>query len=156
MSWDVIIMRFPEAIQATADLEKLTRPVDDLPLCGRAEFRAKVSVVFPGTDWSEPNWGRWRGAEGSVEFNIGSDETEALSLAMLHVRAESPVIARIVSLTASEGWKAIDTESGGFLGAPYGTGGLASWRTSRDSVVDSGGEPRAKNALPDIGEGVGE
>ncbi|MFJ4254831.1 hypothetical protein [Microbacterium sp. NPDC090003] len=103
MSWDVIIMRFPESIQTMADLEILTSPVEDLPLCGRDAFRAKVSAAFAGTDWSEPNWGRWDGPAGTVDFNIGRDEAEALSLAMLHVRAEDQVIGQIVALTESEG-----------------------------------------------------
>ena len=102
MSWDIIVLRFPESIQTTADLEAQTGPLPELPLCSVEEFHARSAEAFPGVDWTDPTWGYWRGDEGSVEFNIGSDDT--VRSAMLHVRARAPIVARILAMSDAAGW----------------------------------------------------
>ncbi|MFS0854115.1 hypothetical protein [Microbacterium sp. 179-I 3D4 NHS] len=133
MSWDVIVLRFPESIQTTADLEAQTEPLPALPLCSVEEFRASSAEAFPGVDWTEPTWGIWRGDEGSVEFNVGREDT--VSSAMLHVRAGAPIVARILAMTDAAGWKALDTQAGSLLTGPTDTSGLDSWRTWRDDAT---------------------
>lgn len=133
MSWDIILLRFPESIQTTADLEAQTEPLPELPLCSVEEFHERSARTFPGVDWTDPIWGSWRGDEGSVEFNVGRDDP--IPLATLHVRARTPIVARILALSDAAGWKALDTESGNLLTDQTDTRGLENWRTLRDSTI---------------------
>jgi hypothetical protein len=110
MSWDLTLFHFARPVTAAntiADDEPL------LPLGSLADVHERVSRHFPGTDWSDPGWGRWETEWDSIEFNLG-DEDPADCL-MLHVRAGPDVIPRIQALCRENGWHCIDCASGGFL-----------------------------------------
>lgn len=81
MSWDVLIQRFSRRY---AELSEIPADEKGAPLGPRSAVHAAVSAVFGRVDWSNPGWGRWESAFGSIDFNVGSDPARSL---MLHVRA---------------------------------------------------------------------
>lgn len=130
MSWDVLVQKFSHRYAAVAEIPMYEKGV---PLGPRTAVHSAVSAVFAGVDWSDPGWGRWHSAEGSIEFNVGSDPARSL---MLHVRADRAVVGAIVQLCHENGWQAIDCSSGEFLElAPDAGAGLAAWQTYRDHVL---------------------
>jgi hypothetical protein len=131
VSWDVSIHKFPRLYRSVADI-----PRDEVPLSlgSRAFVHELVRMEFPGTDWSDPAWGQWSSADGSIDFNLGSDDP-ATGL-MLHVRANTNVIAAIVRLCLQNGWQGIDCSSGEFLEQSEDPArGLVSWTAYRDQVI---------------------
>jgi hypothetical protein len=105
MSWDVCVMRFSRPYASLQDMPPDERP---LALGDAVLVRGAVAHAFPGTDWSDPAWGRWECPWGSIEFNLGKEEP-ATSM-MLHVRAGPEVVPGIVSLCVDNGWQAVDCD----------------------------------------------
>lgn len=135
MSWDVSIMRFSRSYDAVEDIAEDERC---LVLGAREEVHRAVLASFPGTDWSDPAWGRWESEFGSIEFNLGGDDP-AESM-MLHVRAGEQVVAGIVSLCKQNQWQAIDCSMGDFLEKRDDpTLGLNAWREYRDRAIGDQG-----------------
>jgi len=127
-----MVMRLPAEIRTYDDLES-SEADPMLPLGPRPAVIRQISEVFEGTDWSDPAWGRWRGREGSIEFNVGDDDD--VESVLLHVRAADEVVARIVALVTAHGWRALDTTTMEFLTAPSDIGGVSGWRAFRDRVL---------------------
>lgn len=134
MSWDVSIMKFSRPYRAISEIPDDERP---LSLGSRAYVHELVLREFPHTNWTDPAWGVWDGASGSIEFNLGeSDPADGL---MLHVRAGRDVVASIVRLCLSNQWQGIDCSTGEFIEQSLEpTQGLDSWASHRDHVVGSG------------------
>jgi hypothetical protein len=93
MSWDVSIQKFSRNFNSMDEV-----PDEDvsLPLGPRRSVHEAATRLFPGTDWSDPAWGRWSSELGSIEFNLG--EEDPADGVMLHVRAGPEVVAAIVRL----------------------------------------------------------
>ncbi len=93
MSWDISIQRFNRVYTS---VEHIPNDEQCVPLGSQAEVRAAISQVFSGTDWSDPAWGIFQCAIGSVEFNMGKKEpSEGFAL---HVRASSQIVEPIIAL----------------------------------------------------------
>ena len=123
VSWDVSIFKFSKVFRHVEEIPPDEEPLD---LGSLASVHQRVLATFPQTDWSDPAWGMWSNADGSIEFNLG-DEDPSTSL-MLHVRANAKVVPLIVSLCIQNGWQGIDCASGEFIdqsGTP--TEGLEAW-----------------------------
>ena len=98
-----------------------------------AAVHAAVLAAFPGTDWSDPEWGRWDSEYGSIEFNVGGPEPMSM---MPHVRAADEVAPGIVRLCTENHWQAIDCSMGDlFEQRADPTLGLKSWRAYLDRVM---------------------
>lgn len=133
MSWDVFIMRMPEEIRTTADLQALTEPIPDIPLGTIAEVREQIVAVFPDTDWSEAPLGVWSTPYGSIEFRPGRGaDDEETTMLMLSVRADDSVVPMILTLVDHLKAKAVDTGSGGLL---TDVSGIQKWREMRDEAL---------------------
>lgn len=134
MSWDISIQKFTRTYATIDELDDDTQP---LPLGPRSIVQAAVLRAFPGTDWSDPAWGRFDAPFGSIEFNSGTDDP--VDSIMLHVRASDAVVPAIVQMCRENGWQAIDCSGGGFLEqAAVPEAGLRAWREYRDRVVGPG------------------
>ena len=132
MSWDIIILKFTQSY-STADAVPDDAPT--LPLGTQAEVHQAISNIFPGTDWSDPEWGVFDSEIGSIEFNLSSDDP--IEDLMLHVRASNGIVPPIVALCRQQHWLAIDCSTGDFLEqADDPTAGLENWQAFRDSVID--------------------
>jgi hypothetical protein len=82
MSWDVSVQRFSREYDSVEEIPEWERC---LPIGSQAAVRAPISQFFPGADGSEPSWGTFESAIGSIEFNLGKDEPDTGF--MVHVRA---------------------------------------------------------------------
>lgn len=132
MSWDVFLHKFTRQFRTIAEIPRDEQP---LSLGSLSEVRAAVSAVFPGTDWSDPAWGIFDGEYGSVEFNLGRDDS-VRSLA-LHVRASNAIVGGIPQLCERLGCQAIDLSDNSFLDqSEYPAAGLEKWREYRDQVIE--------------------
>lgn len=131
MSWDISIMKFS---QRYSDVSAI--PSDEVPLIlgPRLAVHERVLEVFPGTDWSDPTWGAWESAIGSIEFNLGDDDP--IEDMMLHVRADEEVVSKIVRLCIANGWQGIDCGSGEFVEQTQDpASGLRAWSEHRDQII---------------------
>lgn len=135
MSWDVSLYRFTRQYRT---IEEIPGDEQPLPLGSLAEVQAAVSVVFPGTDWSDPVWGVYDSEFGSIEFNVGKDDpVQSLGL---HVRASDAIVGGILHLCERVGCQAIDLTDGTFLDqSEHPVAGLEKWREYRNQVVGKGG-----------------
>jgi hypothetical protein len=134
MSWDITVQRFSKEYSSIDEI-----PDDEqcVALGSSAEVRAAISRFFPAIDWSDPAWGVFESDNGSVEFNMGTDEPNGGF--MMHVRVSNKVVPIIVAMCQSERWQALDCSEGSFLeksSEPHA--GLESWTAYRNQVVDNG------------------
>lgn len=132
MSWDISMCKFS---QDYASIEDMPQDGQCLSMGEASEIRDRISQIFIGTDWSEPQWGKFDCPFGSIEFNMGSD-AEVLDGFMMHVRAGDELIAPIVELAIKNGWQALDCSSCDFLEKlEHPAEGLRQWRAFRDLVI---------------------
>ena len=110
MSWDISVF-------AAADVPP---PVEQMPpnwrgavLGSNADVRASISACLLGTDWSDPKWGYYRGADFSLEFNLGSEEPN--DGFMVHVRGSGEAVTHLLDLATSTGWFLLDCSDGEWL-----------------------------------------
>lgn len=135
MSWDVSLYKFTRRYR---HIEEIPGDEQPHPLGSRAEVQTTVSDIFPGTNWNDPGWGIYDGEFGSIEFNLGRDES-VRSLA-LHVRASAEIVSGILLLCERLCCQAIDLPNSSLLDeSERPANGLEQWRKYRDQVI---GEPR--------------
>jgi hypothetical protein len=132
MSWDISVQRFLRG--EYGHLNEIPNDENFAPLGSRKEVQQVISTFFPGTDWSDPEWGRYRSREGSIEFNMGADDP-TLSFTM-HVRASSAISETIVAMCLEARWQALDYSTGEFLEKAVDSGrGARQWAQYRDQIV---------------------
>ncbi len=110
MSWDVTVQRFSRAYDSVEDIPEMERCV---PIGSQVAVRSLISRYFPGTDWTEPEWGVFESPDGSIEFNMGKDEPSTGF--MMHVRASPAIVRPMIEMCQAQGWQALDCSSGSFL-----------------------------------------
>jgi hypothetical protein len=54
MSWDIIVMNLPPGLKSIKDLPSNFVPAT---LGKRSDIIAKISAIFPESDFSDPTWG---------------------------------------------------------------------------------------------------
>lgn len=135
MSWDVMLFRFAPEIRSFDDLEQAEADVM-LLLGERDGVRAAITDAFPDTDWADPRWGMWQGADGTIEFSLGSDDDAELTSVMLHVRAGDATAEAVARLAVRNGWTALDLSTSAFLDPDGDPGaGQRGWRGLRDRAL---------------------
>jgi hypothetical protein len=131
MSWDITVQRFSKEYASIAEIPDNEQCV---ALGSSAEVRAAINRFFPAVDWSDPAWGVFDSDDGSVEFNMGTNEPNGGF--MMHVRASNKVVPIIVAMCVSERWQALDCSEGGFLEKPLEpVVGLENWTAYRNQVM---------------------
>jgi hypothetical protein len=131
MSWDITIQRFSRFYTS---IQQIPNDERCAPLGSQIEVRTAISQVFLGTNWSDPAWGTYDFAGGSIEFNMGKSEPN--DGFMLHVRASQQVVPLIVALCRQNGWQALDCGSGEFLEqSNEPQAGLEAWAAYRNQVL---------------------
>lgn len=132
MSWDVTVQRFSRG--EYAEITEIPEDESCAPLGSRVEVQIAISKFFPSTDWSDPAWGKYESTDGSIEFNLGSDEPNTGF--MMHIRASATVVPSIVTMCIAEHWQALDCGSGEFLvRSATPDAGLEQWIDYRKDVV---------------------
>lgn len=131
MSWDVSLYKFSQRYRTVAEIPDDEQPSD---LGSLREVQAAVTSVFPETDWTDPRWGIFDSAIGSIEFNVGKDDpVKSLGL---HVRAGDGIVDGILLLCEQMDCQAIELGDGSFLEqSDDPTRGLQKWRAYRDQIL---------------------
>jgi hypothetical protein len=131
MSWDVSLYKFDRIYASLDDMPNDQRP---LPMGTLEQVQQAISGVFANTDWSDPIWGIFHSAVGSIEFNIGKDDP-VISVG-LHVRASETIVGAILQLCSRQQWQAIDISNGSFLDQSKSPEeGLRQWQAYRDQIA---------------------
>jgi hypothetical protein len=132
LSWDVLIMRFPENIATVEEIPDDFRPE---PLGSGPVVREQLLRSLPAMDLSDPSWGRLRSHQWSMELSIGPEEP--VDSIMLYVRGTGDDVLQVIdTIVESVGARALDISAGGFL-APGATrtAGWHSFQRYRDQVL---------------------
>ncbi len=133
MSWDVTVQRFSKEYEKVEDIPENEHCV---ALGSRAEVSDTISRYFPSTNWSDPCWGIFDSPHGSIEFNVGNDESNTGF--MMHIRASENIVPTIVAMCIAEKWQALDCSSGEFLEkAVDPAAGLEQWADYRNKVINN-------------------
>jgi hypothetical protein len=131
MSWDVMIFnvrgktpRTPEKLQES-DLD---------PLGFAVEVLQRVSALLAEIDWSDPNWGIYKGGGFTIEFNVGKNDP--IDHMMLHVRGGGDAIAAITHFARPLECSALDCSTGEFLDLDNPSqAGWEEFQEFRDKVI---------------------
>lgn len=132
MSWDVLLMRFPNDAVSVADL-----PDDHevSPIGPVSEVLGRIRSAFPGADLSDPAWGLLRDERSgwSMELNMGTkDPVESI---MLHIRGGGDVVPTALSLAHLLDCRAVDCSDGEFLSDEGGGESWEEFQAYRDQVI---------------------
>jgi len=131
MSWDVSVQRFTREYELVSDIPDSERCV---VLGSSAEVRAAISRFFSTVDWSDVTRGVFDSEDGSIEFNMGTNEPNTGF--MMHVRASDKLIPTIVAMCKTARWQALDCSDGEFLEqSSEPSAGLKNWAAYRDGVI---------------------
>jgi hypothetical protein len=134
MSWDIIVMNLPPGLKSVKDLPRDFVPA---PLGKRSDIIAKISAIFPESDFSDPTWGILRVPGCAIEFSMGEDETVD-SFAM-HVRGTDACPDTVAHILSGLGMRALDpqSESGVFEQDPkLRAKSFERWRSFGDHIDD--------------------
>ena len=85
-------------------------------------------------DWSDPNWGIYKGGGFTIEFNVGKNDP--IDHMMLHVRGGGDAIAAITHFARPLGCSALDCSTGEFLDLDNPSqAGWEEFQEFRDKVI---------------------
>ncbi|MDR1877775.1 MAG: hypothetical protein LBQ84_09150 [Flavobacteriaceae bacterium] len=132
MSWDVLIMRFPEDFKGFNDLPDKWEPEE---LFTHNFFATEIKILFPKINDADKNWITLKEETFSIEFNTGDDD-DPISHIMLHVRGGDEALKVIELLCKKFNVQAFDTTEGeiiNFENKP--TKGFTQWRKYKDTVL---------------------
>jgi hypothetical protein len=136
MSWDLFVMALPAGIMSIGEIPKDYKPP---PLGPRSEIIAKISSIFPQTDFSDRSWGTLTVPGCHIEFSMGSDQV--INSFAMHVRGAGKQCPDAVAHILVElNMRALDpaAESGLFEQDPnlrYKS--FEHWQSFRSQVHDS-------------------
>ena len=132
MSWDILIINFPEDLQS---LSEITHGLKPTPLGKRDDVIAQIHQVLPGADFSDRSWGILDHSGLSIEFNMGKEEV--CDGVTLHVRGGGSAIATIVQLLEHLKLRAIDHQTGEFFSAEAAHASFGQWQAYRDRAMQN-------------------
>lgn len=107
MSWDLIVMDLPPRIKSIAEIPNSYKP---RPLGTRADIIAKLSSIFPQTDFSDPSRGVLKVPGCLIEFSM--DSQHEVDHFVMHVRGVGKECPKTVAhILAQLNMRALDTAS---------------------------------------------
>ena len=131
MSWDVVIMRFPEGFDG--DFEKMPDNWEPETLFTQDYFEEEIKKIFPNII-GDKTWLTLNAETYSIEFNIGDDKS--ITNIMLHVRGGNDALKAIEKICKKFNCQALDTTESKLIDFNKETNeGFSSWRKYRDSVI---------------------
>jgi hypothetical protein len=135
MSWDLVVMDLPPGIKSIAEIANSYKP---RPLGTRADIIAKISSIFPQTDFSDPSRGILIVPGCLIEFSMGSQHE--VGHFVMHVRGVGKECPETVAhILAQLDMRALDTasESGLFEQDPdLRSKSFERWQSFRSHVHD--------------------
>jgi hypothetical protein len=133
MSWDIFVQDLPAGISSVADIPDSFKPG---PIGQRSEIMAKLSALYPESNFTDPSWGTLELPGCSIEFNLGSGD-KLQSFAM-HVRGDERAPVVIGDIIAGLGVRALDpsSASGLFESDPIlRSESFTRWKSCRSQVL---------------------
>ncbi|CAL9391148.1 hypothetical protein SUDANB121_01267 [Nocardiopsis dassonvillei] len=137
MSWDVLLMRFPDDAVSVADLSEEDAPP---PVGPAAEVLDRIRAAFPGADLSDPTWGVLRDEEEGWSMELGIGAEDPVESIMLHIRGGGDVVTTALRLARLLDCRALDCSDGGFLSDEGDGDSWEEFQAYRDRVVGRPGE----------------
>lgn len=135
MSWDLVVMDLPPGIKSFAEIANSYKP---RPLGTRADIIAKISSIFPQTDFSDPSRGILIAPGCLIEFSMGS--RHEVDHFVMHVRGVGKECPETVAhILAQLDMRALDmsSESGLFEQDPdLRSKSFERWHSFRSHVHD--------------------
>jgi hypothetical protein len=133
MSWDVLLMRFPEDFNG--DFDEIPNNWEPEELFTKDYFAKELNKIFPEINTEDKTWMTLDSETFSIELNIGDDEP--ISNIMLHVRGDDMAIHAIELLCKTFNLQALDTTESELIDFSKNTNdGFAKWREYRNLVLE--------------------
>jgi len=131
MSWDVVIMRFPDGFDG--DFDKMPADWEPEKLFTQDYFAEEIKKIFPNII-GDKTWMTLNAETYSIEVNIGDDDP--VSNIMLHVRGGDEALQAIEKICIKFNCQALDTTESKLIDFDKKTNdGFTSWREYRDNVL---------------------
>ena len=131
MSWDVVIMRFPEGFNG--DFEEMPDNWEPENMFTQDYFEEEIKKLFPSIK-GDKDWMTLNAQTYSIEFNIGDDNP--ISNIMLHVRGGNEALKAIEKVCKNFNCQALDTTESKLIDFNEETNeGFESWRNYKDNVL---------------------
>ena len=131
MSWDVIIMRFPEGFDG--DFDKMPDDWEPETLFTQGYFEEEIKKIFPNII-GDKTWLTLNAETYSIEFNVGEDDL--ISNIMLHVRGGNDALKAIEEICKKFNCQALDTTESKLIDFSEEINeGFESWKKYRDNVI---------------------
>jgi hypothetical protein len=132
MSWDVVIMRFPEGFDG--DFEEIPDDWEPENLFTQNYFEEEIKKVFPNII-GDKTWMTLNAETFSIEFNIGGDDP--VNSITLHIRGGDEAIQVIGTICKKFNCQALDTTECKLIDFDKETNeGFTQWRAYKDKVMD--------------------
>jgi hypothetical protein len=132
MSWDVLVMRFPEGFDG--DFDNIPDGWKPEELFTHDFFIKEVKKIFPNINDADEDWLFLNKETFSIEFNIGKDDP--ISDIMLHIRGGDEAIKAIAILCEKLNLQALDTTDCKLIDFNKETNdGFTQWREYNNRVI---------------------
>ncbi|WP_306370316.1 hypothetical protein [Nocardiopsis sp. CC223A] len=137
MSWDVLLMRFPDDAVSVDDLTDDDPPP---PIGPAAEVLDRIRAAFPGVDLSDPTWGILQDEQDGWSMESGIGARDPVESIMLHIRGGGDPVTTARRLARLLDCRALDCSDGEFLSDEVGGESWEDFQAYRDRVVGRPGE----------------
>lgn len=133
MSWDVVVMKFPENFNN--DWDNVPKDFKPETICTHEHLKNEIKKLLPNINHDDPSWMVLNGETYSIEFNVGADDP--INCIMLHVRGGDEALQAIKIFCEKFNCDALDTTEGKCIDFNEKSNkGFSAWRKYRDKVLN--------------------
>lgn len=136
MSWDVLLMRFPDDAVSVEDLSEDDAPP---PIGPVAEVLDRIRAAFPGADLSDPTWGILQDEDEGWSMELGIGAQDPVESVMLHIRGGGDPVTTARRLARVLDCRALDCSDGEFFSDEGGGESWEEFQAYRDQVLGEAG-----------------
>ncbi|MEU0487795.1 hypothetical protein ABZ249_01100 [Nocardiopsis sp. NPDC006139] len=137
MSWDVLLMRFPEDAVSVDDLSDDDPPP---PIGPAAEVLHRIRTAFPETNLSDPTWGILEDREDGWSMELGIGSEDPVQSIMLHIRGGGDPVTPLRRMARLLDCRALDCSDGEFFSDEGGGESWEEFQAYRDQVIGRSGD----------------
>jgi hypothetical protein len=138
MSWDVMVMKFPEGFDG--DFENLSEDWEPEDICTHDYLKNEIKKLFPAIDNDDTTWMTLDEETFSMEFNVGDDDP--INCITLHVRGTGQEALKSIKMFCEKlNCQALDTTESEIIDFNEETNkGFSEWQEYRDKVINKKNE----------------